>query len=439
MPENNLERFIERILQIQENQKQQKLSQKELKDIAFEMGLNELDWRKIEETTNNHLIRAKGYMSYQNWEDAIKELEQAYPLNPQNADLLYNMAYSYKMQWQNTGNEVDKKQAESYARQCLNFTPTHKEAIQLISSFKRKEKFSPKNSKKKYLIIGIVLFIIFLLLYLTLYQTSDISMPKEHSIPPKEAVNESSAVVSEDATSIPPSDIPVQWIKNKNSKGLKFNLESSKFSDYKESYSYKMTANINIKNIEVDLLKIKTELIDENNNVVQAKIKDAWSEYQSTLRSKDIIPLDVLIYVKEKMPRFKKVKIIPYLIEKRFSDEKYEPSPKISFKWAILKPKNYNLEVRERFSSFSGSGTIYHKLVLEIKNTGRLDIKKLRINLRWLNKDGKLVSNKMVYATISSQPKIQRGQTRIHGGTWRTPFKKLDEVGKLEVEVTEIE
>lgn len=435
MSENNLERFIERILQIQDSQKQQKLSQKELKDIAFEMGLNELDWRKIEETTNNHLIRAKGYMTYQNWEDAMKELDQAYPLNPQNTDLLYNMAYCYKMQWLNSGKELDKKQAEKYARQCLNFMPSHKDAVKLISSFKIKEIKEIKKSKAKYIILVLIILLGLLFLFLTLYQTSDMGINKEE-LKPAETVE-----IVKDDNNIEKSsnDIPVKWIKNKKAKGLDFRIENSDFSNYKKSYSYKASANIYLKKIELNELKLKIDLVANNNNIVQTKIKEVWSKYKSTLRNGDIIPFDVLIYVKEKMPQFKEVRITPYLVKKQFSEAKYEKSPKKEFKWLIKKPINYNVEIRERLSSFSGSGRIYHKLVLEFKNTGNTTVKKLKINLKWLDKNNKMLDNKSVYITISSQPQIQRGQTRIYGGTWQTSFTDLKNLGKYEIEIIEIE
>jgi len=136
--EKNLEKYIEKILQIQNSKIDSALEEKDLKTIALDMGMSESDWLEIQRTFEGHLTRAKGFINYNNWDDAISEGEQAIILNPHHIDALYALAYSYAKRWEIKGNMRDKELAQKYAGSCLQINPAHTDAIRMISYLKTK-------------------------------------------------------------------------------------------------------------------------------------------------------------------------------------------------------------------------------------------------------------------------------------------------------------
>lgn len=138
--EKNLEKYIEKILQIQNSRFDKDLTDDELKHIASDMGMTETDWNEIEGIFKGHLTRAKGFINYQNWDDAIKEGEQAIILKPHQPDALYTLSYAYAKRWEKFKRPDDKEAAIKYANLCLHKDPSHNEATRLISILRMHKK-----------------------------------------------------------------------------------------------------------------------------------------------------------------------------------------------------------------------------------------------------------------------------------------------------------
>ena len=172
------------------------------------------------------------------------------------------------------------------------------------------------------------------------------------------------------------------------------------------------------KDKEIDILKIKIELIDKKGGVFLSDIKEVVADYFPVYRAGDVIPMDFLAYRKTgDIPKLKEARLSVQLIKKQNTSSNYTASPLKKLDWSYNKPANYDIEMRERLSSFSTSSynnTLNHKLVLEFKNTGNTDIEKLQIETQWYDMQGKLLDSKTGYATISSYSKIKKGQTRIY-------------------------
>lgn len=133
----NLEKFVERLVDIQHAQKEKTLTESDLKGIALEMGMTDGEWIEVQNIYNGHLSRAKGFIKYKNWDDAITECEQAIVLNPHEPDILYATAYSYFMRWEEKQGSKDKELALLHARKCLQVDPKYDGAFQLISRLRK--------------------------------------------------------------------------------------------------------------------------------------------------------------------------------------------------------------------------------------------------------------------------------------------------------------
>lgn len=151
--EQNLETFLGKIYEIQGTHSNKPLDRDELKKIALEIGLTESEWTDVLKTFEEHVTRAKGFIRYQNHEDAIKELNQAISIIPSDEDALYNLAFAYFKRWTVKRDIANKNSAEKYANKCIRINPANDNAIRIISTIKA---YQPAKRIKRILFIALI-------------------------------------------------------------------------------------------------------------------------------------------------------------------------------------------------------------------------------------------------------------------------------------------
>lgn len=441
MADKSLEKFIERIIEIQNSQLNKRLDDKDLKSIAHDVGLSENEWQVIQKMFKDHLIRAKGFINYKNYDDAIEELEQAIILNPNHSETLYLKALAHKKRWNQSQNLKDKQLAIKNANYCIQLEPANKKAIELISTLRKPQPvYIPQKSQKEAgVIIAIVIIIVLFLVGFILYFT--ISDPVK--VKPLEQIEVVTIEASSETNANYVPEISVVFTENSKSNGIKFDVESSEFKSYENSYSYALKGYLVLNQIEISKLKVKIELIDLKGNVSFSKDKIVLDYQEGFARSGDIIPFSYFKYEKNtEIPEFSEVVITPTYVEKQNAALNYEISKEKEFTWASERLRNYDIIIRERLqniNSYNTVGGIFSKLELEIENTGNLAISNLKFELQWHNKSGKIVDTKNLYITTSSKPKIKRGQKRVIVGTWSIKQIKEEELQGYTIIVANIE
>lgn len=135
MSDDNLKAYIEQALKIR--QTQESVSDEEMQKIALELGLSKADLLKVESTFNDSLTRGKGFMKFKDWHSAIKELEYAVILKPNNAQALQalSLCYTYVAKL-----EEDKKvyeKAKQTVKKALLIDPTHEYSFILSSELSK--------------------------------------------------------------------------------------------------------------------------------------------------------------------------------------------------------------------------------------------------------------------------------------------------------------
>ena len=107
--DKHLKAFYEKLLELKRKEEQKTLSQQELKEIAFELGFSEDEWHLVEAKVDGHLKNWQSFLGFQNWNDAIKEFEQALHLSPNNPAGIYGLTIAYHSLYQQNGKSEFKE------------------------------------------------------------------------------------------------------------------------------------------------------------------------------------------------------------------------------------------------------------------------------------------------------------------------------------------
>lgn len=412
---DQLEKFIQTVLEIKSSKRSVVHSPDDLKQIAFEMGFTEDDWQEYLREYQKHLTAGRSFLEHNNPGDAALHLEKAVTLHPYGLEANALLAETYKQQFLKTRKKSDKNKAIEQARNCLKIDNKHAAAYQLISELKQTRH---RRSTNTLIIISIVLVAIAAASVLFFFNKTD------EPIAVAEVKTPVTDTIAEEISPEIFGQSETVLVKNKKSEGMEYISELSEISDYSNSYSFKLLGYIKLKGIEVDALKLKIEVLDEDERIVFSSIKEPVKDYWPAFRSGDLIPVDYLEYVENQIaPSIKKVRISVQTVSKEPAAPQYESSRDVDYSWAYERPANFDIEIRERHKSLSRNYTdkVYYTLALEAENTGNTAIKTLQTEIEWIDYSGNIIESKTTYFTTSSKPKIKRGHTRVNSGTWLIP------------------
>ncbi|MCU0437324.1 MAG: hypothetical protein MUC49_05370 [Raineya sp.] len=152
MDENkNIDEFVKKVLSIKNEQEKTRLNYQDLSEIAQQLGLDQ-------ETLAQEVIklqeRGKGFLSHQNYEDALVALEQAYTLNPENIETLKMLLQAYFEAWKQDKNANYKEKAFEKAEEILEQIPDYEKSFEVISTIKKSNEnkqiqtFTDNSTKK---------------------------------------------------------------------------------------------------------------------------------------------------------------------------------------------------------------------------------------------------------------------------------------------------
>jgi phage shock protein PspC (stress-responsive transcriptional regulator) len=132
-----IQAYINKVLKIQQEQRQRPLNVDEMNRIAEELGMSESDRAFIQKKLKDYVARGQGYSRYEDWDSAIEEFEQALALNPFNVDVLYGLANAHKHRSMLKKNKDDINWAKGYAKRALQINANHDASLKLVSELNR--------------------------------------------------------------------------------------------------------------------------------------------------------------------------------------------------------------------------------------------------------------------------------------------------------------
>ena len=115
------------------------LTEQQLKDVAYDMGMSDSEWQKIKADAKNAEDRGFEHLDRGNFEDALIEFKDATSSYPNSPDAFYGMA---KALFKKSVEKEDKSfsvDAIRYIKRALKLNPDHTESLDLQSHIRRHE------------------------------------------------------------------------------------------------------------------------------------------------------------------------------------------------------------------------------------------------------------------------------------------------------------
>lgn len=445
--EKTVHAYMQKILELQKAKENQTLSQNELKRIALDMGLSEADWEETQQTIENHFIRGENFAKHNNWKDAIYEFEQVVTFHPQHSKAILYLAKAYFNRWEIHRSESLRQQAEHYAKWCLHSDPANNEAAFIISELKKQGKYIPKRmvSRKKnnpiiLFAVMAVAFIMIIIGFLTFFfltpqhrtaqniENNNIEAKPTNNTPTQQVVVSNSSVPVHFKPKAPANDMQLQNVV-------------TQWKNFSNSYNFKLAGDIYVSNRFITDIDIKIEVIDLDDNAIIVDFIKPLRGLKPKIRSGDVIPVYFNDYVKNKtINGVKEVKVTVENVESEPA-KTHEPSKPVIHKWATAQPNNLSFIVSERSSNIrnhSQKKRVYHTIHFEFKNTGKIEVNELVVNIQWYDKNANLLTSKKAYIVSKSSPVLRPVQTRVFGGTWAIENTTIENVDHYEVAIINV-
>lgn len=413
--EENLRAFYEKLLEIKNKEAQKSLSQQELKEIAMELGFSEDEWHLVEEKVEGHLKNGQSFLTYQNWDDAIAQFEQALQLSPNNPAATYGLAIAYHSLYLQNRRSKDKDKAVEYARIRLVNEPGHEPSIKIISELQKGGQLrglasssavakpavaTNANKGKTSLVTGalVAAFIAGLIGYFSMARSSkDSYIEKDYT--PSVTENSSSSPRDPSPTqSLAPSrrnytNVPVKFVESSWGQDFKLvQIEKSEVRSSSRRFSYKLAGSLQITGERpIEELKLKAEFITNGGRVGIAEYISVVRKYQPNAIKGDYAPFYLSKYNKKyKGDSFKEVRLSVHTL-KHATNKRYTSRP-VPVVWAYDRPRDINIEVIERAQKVRGYRTsTSHQVELSFVNKGKQALQKLKVEAQWLNQQGEIV------------------------------------------------
>ncbi len=389
--EKILKNYINKILDIQQREEEKNLTNAELKQIAFEMGLDEDDWQNLQSEIKNSIIKANHYIEHRNYKDAIQELEQVLVLNPYNADTIYNLAFANYELWKRKINPKYKRKAERYAKRCIDIMPQYEQAIELISELRNANTFRIFLQRYKfYLIIaGVILFYVITNLNdKTDTQTEQKQTPERKTEQTTE--NKKQPEKQKQPENVKANDkdvaLPVHLLKNEQARHFKLNTNGLFVDPRKDYLNFKLKGSfVGDKAGKYRAVKAKIAFVDAQNRIVAADLRRFSCSPVS-----NIIPFRFSKSQKfDKLPVITKANIDIQLIEKRPNYREPEKIFAIAPEWGITKPEDIELKISKLVYS-ENTSPLKGEIFVENLSQSKIN---LQIEYQWKDTNGKLVKS----------------------------------------------
>ncbi|MEM9246305.1 MAG: bacterial transcriptional activator domain-containing protein [Cyanobacteria bacterium P01_F01_bin.153] len=438
-------RYIQRISEL--NHFKKKLpNQKELEAIALEMGMDEADIKLAKAEARACLQRARTYSRAGRWEDAIAEFERASLVPITDADTLLEWAQAHQGRYQETRESLHREKGQRLARQCLGIAPDSQKAAQLLNQLDEIARSSPRNSPRsapppvrrktsgvlantgRAVAVVLILAGVGAFGYLRAARVSQRSgAPVPVDAPVNAPNTQSKGVTSKSVSGTGTDTIPAELIVGENGAGLELETRNSGLTRYSNSTFYKAAFSlVNNTQQEISEADAQLEYLDSSGNVIHTKSIKIVSSLNATLRPGDRQPVTVISSNQQvsNLDKLSNVRLKTTYLKTAPAPASYPASPAGNFGWAAVQPPGADLKIgirTEAVSSYQNGASNYLNLVLEVTNTGSVNLSKLKLEVEVFDEQDQSLKTRPLSVSSTLMPPLVQGETRLMKTTIGVP------------------
>lgn len=122
-------------------------------ELVQSLGVNEAEWGQLQEAFYAYLQQGKQQLKDKELEDALRNLEKALLIRPDDVDTLSAMSEIYLRLWQENGDSDTFAKADDFASRCLLLQPEHEAAQTRLAVLHPKVRVNTSANKMKILIM----------------------------------------------------------------------------------------------------------------------------------------------------------------------------------------------------------------------------------------------------------------------------------------------
>ncbi len=151
LPSGVIDNYIQRVTELSQSTNRIP-SPEELEKIAIDLGIGPEEIQLAQKQSQDHYVRAQGFIGLKYWDDAIEELQEGIAFNPGNLDMLLALSQAHLGRWQLKHQREDEDQVKLRVRQCLMVKPDSQEALNILNIL------TQRKVRRKQWLIGLGLF-----------------------------------------------------------------------------------------------------------------------------------------------------------------------------------------------------------------------------------------------------------------------------------------
>ncbi len=390
-----------------------------------ELGWDEEVYAQLLRAGEQALQRGLRHLRSERLDDAVDQLTMAVLYRPENLETCHSLALAYERRHLGSHHKEDRDLAEVMARRCLAIDPEHQASSVLLQQLappfaqgaKDKKTKSPQVKPLGFGIaailfaclafagIGIAAGLLYALTATSIDPTHASSSPKSGIVrlPPKHnALKDYERNIEVELHS---QKIP--GLALEESRSVLATYETTSFYSLSGLLRYRENGN------EIKTIKLLLEMVDKDDKVVARKTFKAPASHETALRPGDAAAFYQLEQlsasidkVRLKVLEFEEGEPAPYPKAKPAKIHWTEPSPAgVSF---AMKERKVSNEVK-----YLDKKSRFHDAQFELTNTGKHDIHHLKVEVRYLDKNGEEIAGDETYVVSSSEPPIKPGATRV--------------------------
>lgn len=399
MIQEPVRRYIDR-LHVLIDARQNRFSQDELMDIAWEIGMSQEEFIQLKEQTLLYIDRAYVYMEVEQWKNALEEIEAACELDPLNPYTLFHKAKIYAARWKEEKNWKWKLAAEQVIYDCLQLSPEHTSSLALLEEMKRWRKKEQRfNITKALVALAILAVIAGGITFFQYYYTHN-NIPTDVSIIEQERYNATALCL------VPSHLIGVEMTVG----NVQISHPVGENSRNRIQYSY--SGNIICDSLELAKVFCQVTFKDSNQTVLAVEsfqLLDAVREDGSYDHRRSMHPADMLSFSREnswglpaKPSKANKIASVVFELKEAQAQlviNEFEKYSELRLPWQTRRPYYLRLKAYNRLDSLLRNpfdSLVTHQSQIAIEHYGKKDCRSLKLLLSWKDATGNLLKEQKI-------------------------------------------